>query len=317
MEDSTIQITLSDLIVSDADSPGYPQGFVLTVLGGNSDTYTVEGNAVIPVLNFNGFIEVDVTVSDGKNSSDVFKLSILVNPVNDPPEILNRQADAADYEPGNEPLTLFESLEIRDVDSDFLSMAEIGFRELNHSPVNDQLLMNYDTSSSAIRPIYDQDGILFLIGYASVDEYKTALRSIQYEYMITENESGLPMEIASGLRTIYMIVTDGESASSVYERQVNIEASISLGIPNAFTPNGDQSNDTWHLDVSNKEQLETSHIKVYSKRGEVLYESTGFENEWDGTYKGHVLPVDTYYYTIEIDLPYAKKTFRGVVTILH
>lgn len=316
-EDMTIQITLADLMVTDADNPGYPQGFILTVLDGDPDTYTVTRNAITPALNLNGFIEANVTVSDGKNTSDVFKLLILVQPVNDSPEILDPKPGVTRYEPGKAPLALYEFLEVRDVDSDFLSMAEVGFRELNHNPDNDQLLVVFDTSFSSIRPIYDQDGILFLIGYASKDEYQTALRSIHYSYNITKNESGLPMEIVSGPRTIYMTVTDGESVSSVYERQVNIETSISIGIPNAFTPNGDHSNDTWHLDVKNKAQMKTSHIKVYGKRGEVLFDSTGFENEWDGTYNGHILPVDTYYYTIEIHLPYTRKTFSGVVTILH
>ncbi|MBA4054628.1 MAG: hypothetical protein C0490_07950 [Marivirga sp.] len=317
MEDSTILISLSDLIVTDADDPGYPTGFSLIVLRENEDIYTVTRNTITPVLNLNGFIEVDVMVSDGVNKSDVFKLSILVKPVNDAPEILNMETNAVSYEPGNEPLPLFESLDLRDVDSEYLSMAEVGFRQPHYSPVNDELIASYDSSFSSLRIVFDQEGILFLIGYATVDEYRKALRSIKYNYRITRNESGAPMEIATGSRTIYMTVSDGQQVSSTYEKQINLETKILMDIPNAFTPNGDHSNDTWHLDVTNKEQLKTALIRVYSKRGEILYESTGFEKEWDGRYNGQVLPVDTYYYTIEINLPYIRKTFKGVVTVLY
>jgi gliding motility-associated-like protein len=56
---------------------------------------------------------------------------------------------------------------------------------------------------------------------------------------------------------------------------------------------------------------------VYDKRGSLLYQATGFENEWDGISNGQVLPVDTYYYTIDLNLPYMKQTYKGVVSILH
>ena len=84
LEDSTLAITLTDLQVSDADNPGYPKGFSLIMLPpGKTDRYTVTGTTIRPWLNVNDFIEVGVKVSDGKNISDEFRLSILVTPVND------------------------------------------------------------------------------------------------------------------------------------------------------------------------------------------------------------------------------------------
>jgi len=47
----------------------------------------------------------------------------------------------------------------------------------------------------------------------------------------------------------------------------------------------------------------------------VVYEAKGFEKPWDGTYGGKELPVDTYYYTI--DLHYNRVRYKGVVTILR
>jgi len=57
-------------------------------------------------------------------------------------------------------------------------------------------------------------------------------------------------------------------------------------------------------------------IKVFNHRGLTVYESTGFENPWDGTFKGELLPVDTYFYTIDLKL-LNQKTYKGTVTILH
>ena len=74
MEDSTITITLADLIVTDADNPGYPNGFTLKVLGDSEGVYQASGTTVRPSPDLNGFIEVGVTVSDGVNTSDCIQV---------------------------------------------------------------------------------------------------------------------------------------------------------------------------------------------------------------------------------------------------
>ena len=87
--------------------------------------------------------------------------------------------------------------------------------------------------------------------------------------------------------------------------------------PTAFTPNGDNANDTWHVQLLNKDKLDQAIIKVYNKRGLLLYQANGFEKDWDATFNGERLPVDTYFYTIDIKLPYGRQTYTGVVTVLH
>jgi gliding motility-associated-like protein len=51
--------------------------------------------------------------------------------------------------------------------------------------------------------------------------------------------------------------------------------------------------------------------------GQVVYESDGVYQGWDGTYKGELLPADTYYYTIDLNLPFRKKVYKGAVTLLR
>ena len=313
-EDTSLPITLSMLKVTDADNPAYPKGFSLAVQAGNKGIYVVSGNTITPALNLNGFIEVAVKVSDGVNTSDAFNLSIFVEPVNDAPEIVNLDTTYLVCEPGGEPLSIFETLELTDVDNDHLTLAEIGFDSANYSPANDELLFNDSTN---INVIYDPNGILFLIGYATLDEYKAAIGAIQYNYRMTQDANGNPNEILSGPRNIYIILHDGQLPSERRERQINMEGKVALDIPNTFTPNGDFSNDTWRIRTANKSQLDQAVIRVYNKRGLLVYETIGFEKEWDGISNGHLLPVDTYYYTIDLRLDYMKQTYKGILTILH
>ena len=134
---------------------------------------------------------------------------------------------------------------------------------------------------------------------------------------MTQDEFGDPSEILSGTRTFYIYVHDGQHASVTHERQISMETKVSLDIPTAFTPNGDKANDTWRVQATNKDQMEKSVIRIYDKRGVLLYEDIGFKKEWDGSLNGKVLPMDTYYYTIDLNLSYMKKTYKGAVTILH
>ena len=119
-------------------------------------------------------MEVGVTVNDGVNTSAEFRLAILVTPVNDAPLITLLEASPLSFEPGKEPAEVFRRLVLADVDNEYLSMAEIGFRDANHSPENDELLFDYENPN--IRAIQDPAGILFLIGNATVEDYQAALR---------------------------------------------------------------------------------------------------------------------------------------------
>jgi hypothetical protein len=82
-EESGLTIQLSNLMVSDPDSPGYPAGFTLAV--GDGSNYVRTGDTITPATDFIGTLTVPVVVSDGETDSATFPLQVTVNPVNDAP----------------------------------------------------------------------------------------------------------------------------------------------------------------------------------------------------------------------------------------
>jgi gliding motility-associated-like protein len=56
---------------------------------------------------------------------------------------------------------------------------------------------------------------------------------------------------------------------------------------------------------------------VFNKNGVQVFESLGFQNPWDGRYRGQVLPSDTYYYIIDFRLSSFSQSLKGVVSILR
>lgn len=311
-EDTPIQINLTNLFVTD-DNNGYPKGFTLTVHPGTD--YSFQEQTVTPGLDKNGMLVVNVTVNDGKESSPSFPLKIYVLPVNDAPHIETLEETAILYEPGSPPLNITNEFTGRDVDSPYLGFAEVGF-DSTFSPLHDELIFQ---NTEQIRGIYDPSkGILSLIGYASIGKYDSAIRSIKYNYLLTVDEDGNQSEVKPGKKRINFTLSDGQLVSASGTRTVMIESSAELDIPNTFTPNGDQVNDTWRVKpVVNASRFDKALVKVYSKKGLLLYEAKGFERSWDGSFNGEILPTDTYYYTIDLMLSYTKRTYKGTVTILR
>jgi len=158
------------------------------------------------------------------------------------------------------------------------------------------------------------------LGNATPAEYITAIRSIKYNYRLTLDNSGNQTPISTEPKKVYINLSDGQLASDTASRSIELRTSVELSIPNTFTPNGDSENNTWAVQpVTNSDQFDDTIVRVYNKRGLLVYESVGLtkENAWDGTFNGELLPVDTYYYTIDLKLPFAKKTYKGAVMILR
>lgn len=96
--------------------------------------------------------------------------------------------------------------------------------------------------------------------------------------------------------------------------QDSILVKVLLGprIPNTFTPNNDSHNDKWVI-----EYLDTypnNKVQVFTRTGQLVFESRGYKTPWNGTKNGKPLPMDTYYYIIEPGS--GRKPITGYVTIL-
>jgi gliding motility-associated-like protein len=83
-------------------------------------------------------------------------------------------------------------------------------------------------------------------------------------------------------------------------------------IPNTFTPNNDGINDTWRIDYLNT--YPNNRVQIFTRTGQLVFESRGYDKPWDGTLKGKPLPIDTYYYIIEPGN--GRDPVTGYVTIL-
>jgi gliding motility-associated-like protein len=87
-------------------------------------------------------------------------------------------------------------------------------------------------------------------------------------------------------------------------------------VPNAFTPNGDGLNDKLKI-ISNAGISTLTSFKIFSRSGNLVFESRDLSIGWDGRFKGNMLPSDIYYWTaVYVDRNDQTNSKTGTVLLL-
>ncbi|MFZ4412219.1 MAG: gliding motility-associated C-terminal domain-containing protein [Bacteroidales bacterium] len=77
--------------------------------------------------------------------------------------------------------------------------------------------------------------------------------------------------------------------------KIKVKGVSTLYVPNSFTPNGDGLNDFFFVPCTH---IETFHLIIFNKWGNLLFETNDFNNGWDGKFSGEVVPEGVYVYSI-------------------
>jgi gliding motility-associated-like protein len=108
-------------------------------------------------------------------------------------------------------------------------------------------------------------------------------------------------------------VSDVNGCSAKDSIQLDSKNETCLVLPNAISPNGDLINDVWVI-----EQIElypNAEVTIFNNWGMTIWRSErGYPVPWDGRSNGVVLPIDSYFYII--DLHNGEKQIAGSVTII-
>lgn len=105
----------------------------------------------------------------------------------------------------------------------------------------------------------------------------------------------------------------GDNNFNPAEATVTVEIiSSHSNIMNLFTPNNDGYNDHW--EITGLESFGTHDIRVFNRWGKLVFSSTSYENDWDGSSDGVALPSAAYYYVIKTE---NAGTITGTVNIVR
>ena len=114
--------------------------------------------------------------------------------------------------------------------------------------------------------------------------------------------------------TFYMTTIDSVGCTTVDSVIIYVQPDNYIGIPTAFTPDGDGLND--HFQVLLHPEAILKQCDVYNRWGEKVY-TTNTTIMWDGKYKDLALTIGTYVYVIVLDVPgESNKIYKGDISIL-
>jgi gliding motility-associated-like protein len=91
---------------------------------------------------------------------------------------------------------------------------------------------------------------------------------------------------------------DAHGNESPLSAMICVDSCNFYEIPNVFTPNGDDFND-W-LVAKASALVDRVEFKLFNRAGVLIFSTTEPKINWDGTYKGKVVPTGVYYYDCEV-----------------
>ena len=120
-----------------------------------------------------------------------------------------------------------------------------------------------------------------------------------------------------GVTTVYTVyVTTAIGCEFTDQVTVNVSSDALVGVPNAFSPNGDGFNDGFTVIV--RGQLAYYNLQIFNRWGEQVFESTNFTNSWKGIYNNEEQPLGSYtYYLTYKDMNGQDFTKMGSLTLVR
>lgn len=109
----------------------------------------------------------------------------------------------------------------------------------------------------------------------------------------------IPNPIAAPKDTTTYIVTgvDANGCTDIDTITINVIGELTVGIPTAFSPNGDGHNDTWAPQYSGSGFIQS--YMIYNRYGELVYSGDGTSPGWNGEFNGKAQGIGTFVVVIK------------------
>jgi gliding motility-associated-like protein len=184
--------------------------------------------------------------------------------------------------------------------------------------------MRYDTVSLLVNPLptvsLGEDTILcdntnpLYIEPGNFAEYVWQ-RSSEEEETINSYLAVYPVSVLPD--TIMLTITDFNGCNMsdtmvVYPCDI---AGLFRDMPNTITPNGDGDNDVWNIPYIHF--FDNAVLEIFDRWGRLVFRSANvYEEPWDGTSGGRNLPMDSYYYVLQLNMMNAEPVV-GTVNLIR
>jgi gliding motility-associated-like protein len=131
-------------------------------------------------------------------------------------------------------------------------------------------------------------------------------------------ESPAHSYLTIGTYSIILIASNEFGCNDTISYQLEVSSETLLFVPNTFTPDGDEFNQNWVVQISEIDIYDFS-ITLFNRWGELIWESFDPEVGWDGTINGAAVQDGVYTWKIEVGTKFTGKReiFTGHVNVIR
>lgn len=162
------------------------------------------------------------------------------------------------------------------------------------------------------------------------DNHKVVLTDVSHEnfiwrkWVLCDNTIGTEKSIEhdfgedfSGECNVLLIVSNDFGCIDSTRQILIIRPFQTIYIPNAFSPNGDGVNDSYHFYGKNLGGADFN-FRIFDRWGKLIFYSTQSTFEWDGRYEGKMCPPDIYNYHLEyVDSDMIRHELNGSIYLMR
>jgi large repetitive protein len=114
-------------------------------------------------------------------------------------------------------------------------------------------------------------------------------------------------------------VTSGQGCTDEICKPIKFGDEFSIFVPNAFTPDGDEYNNTFFPVFPESAVIASYDMVIFDRWGEVIFESYNHKIGWDGTFMGALAQDGVYTWLIQLTEGTHNKTYKlnGHITLLR
>ncbi|MGX5817691.1 Ig-like domain-containing protein [Chitinophaga lutea] len=113
--------------------------------------------------------------------------------------------------------------------------------------------------------------------------------------------------------TYEVSATNAAGCTGTATFNITVISDFKVDATNVLTPNGDGRNDRWI--IRNLDSYPDNEVKIFDRAGRIVYQRRNYSNDWDGTTNGSPLAEGTYYYILTINN--GQATTKGYITIVR
>jgi gliding motility-associated-like protein len=135
-------------------------------------------------------------------------------------------------------------------------------------------------------------------------------------YNTTTDSNAISYTDLVGYKQCYRVsaIESGNPNMISWSNNICVNIDPEVWIPDVFTPNNDNHNNTWRVVVTN---MKAYKADVYNRWGEHIFSTTDPKIQWDGKFQGADCPEGVYLYMIQVD-GIRKNIFRnGTLQLLR